>query len=146
LDIISTSDTDSAIYMGSDKISTAIYMAATGMPPGNPGGILIFQAVSVYDRSMRYVNIVATILFLLFVITFCVNNTQGFSLSFFGYRLMGELQLWMLMVIFFAAGMVPIIVSELPGRAERFMRIRALKARIRDLEEQLRGSSAGDPA
>ncbi len=116
------------------------------MPPGNPGGILIFQAVSVYDRSMRYVNIVATILFLLFVITFCVNNTQGFSLSFFGYRLMGELQLWMLMVIFFAAGMVPIIVSELPGRAERFMRIRALKARIRDLEEQLRGSSAGDPA
>ena len=107
---------------------------------------MIFPALSVYDRCMRYVNIVVTILFLLFVITFCVNNTQEFSLSFFGYRLTIELQLWMLMVIFFVAGMVPVVVSEIPDRTERFMKIRALKTRIRDLEEQLRRPSAGDPA
>jgi uncharacterized integral membrane protein len=132
--------------MGSGKISTAIYMAAMGMPSGNPGGILIFPAVSVYDRCMRYVNIVVTTLFLLFVITFCVNNTQEFSLSFLGYRLTVELQLWMLMVMFFVAGMVPVVVSELPAATERFMKIRSLKARIRGLEEQLRRSSSGDPS
>jgi uncharacterized membrane protein YciS (DUF1049 family) len=87
---------------------------------------------------MQYLRIVFTIAMLLVVITFCVNNTQGFALSFLGYRLMVPLQLWTLMIIFFAAGMVPIIVIELPRHASHYMRMRSLKSQIRQMEESLR--------
>ena len=87
---------------------------------------------------MQYIRIVFSILMLFVVITFCVNNTQGFALSFLGYRLMVPLQLWTLMVIFFAAGMVPILVIELPKQASHYMRMRSLKSQIRRTEESLR--------
>ena len=86
---------------------------------------------------MQYIRIVFSILMLFVVITFCVSNTQGFALSFLGYRLMVPLQLWTLMVIFFAAGMVPIIVIELPRQASHYMRMRSLKSQIRQMEESL---------
>jgi uncharacterized integral membrane protein len=86
---------------------------------------------------MQYIRIVFSILMLLVVITFCVNNTQSFTLSFVGYKLLVPLQLWTLMVIFFVAGMVPIFTLELPRQAAHYMQMRALKARIREMETSL---------
>ncbi|HPI91628.1 MAG TPA: LapA family protein [Deltaproteobacteria bacterium] len=96
---------------------------------------------------MRYLNTVLSILVLLAIITFCVHNTQEFTLNFLGYQLLIPLQLWVLMVVFFIAGMVPILVVEIPVQAARFMRIRALKVRIRDLDAEISRASAatGEP-
>jgi uncharacterized integral membrane protein len=101
-----------------------------------------------YRNSMQYLRIVFAILMLFVVITFCVNNIQAFTLSFLGYRIMVPLQLWTLMVIFFVAGMVPIIAIELPRHASHCLRMRAIKSQIRQEEEALRqlGGSPGEPA
>jgi len=108
---------------------------------------LIFPADSGYKDAMRYLSIVLSLLFLLAIITFCVNNTQEFTLSFLGYRLVVPLQLWVLMVTFFVAGMVPIVMVEIPVQIARFFRRRAVKARIRELEGSLArlAPSAGEP-
>ena len=90
---------------------------------------------------MPYVRIVFSLVMLLVVITFCVNNTQEFSLSFLGYRLMVPLQFWTLMVIFFVAGMAPVIALEIPRQASHFLRMRALRAQIRQMEASLKGIS-----
>jgi uncharacterized integral membrane protein len=93
---------------------------------------------------MQYLRIVFSILMLFVVITFCVNNTQAFTLSFLGYRFMAPLQLWTLMLVFFVAGMVPIIALELPRHVSHYLRIRAIKSRIRQEEDTLR-QLAGSP-
>jgi uncharacterized integral membrane protein len=102
---------------------------------------LISTRLSVYRMSMPYIRIVFSLAMLLLVITFCVNNTQEFSLSFLSYRLAVPLQFWTLMVIFFAAGMVPVLVLEIPRQASHFMRMRTLKAQIRLMETSLKGLS-----
>lgn len=86
---------------------------------------------------MRYLNTVFSIIVLLAIITFCVNNIQEFTLTFLGYRLVVPLQLWVLMVAFFVAGTVPILVVEIPARAGRYLRRRALRAKVRGLEDAL---------
>lgn len=93
---------------------------------------------------MRYTRIIFTLVMLLVVITFCVNNTQAFTLSFLDYRLDVPLQLWMLILIFFVAGMVPILVLELPRQAAHFLRMRTIKSRIRQADADLR-QLAGSP-
>ena len=97
---------------------------------------------------MQYLRIVFSILMLFVVITFCVNNIQAFTLSFLGYRIMVPLQLWTLMVVFFVAGMVPIIAIELPRHASHYLRMRAIKNQIRQAQDTLRqiGGSPGEPA
>jgi uncharacterized integral membrane protein len=97
---------------------------------------------------MQYLRIVFSILMLLVVITFCVNNTQGFTLSFLGYRLMAPLQLWTLMLVFFVAGMVPIMAIEIPRQASQYLRMRAIKNQIKQAQDTLRqvGGSPGEPA
>jgi len=97
---------------------------------------------------MQYVKIVFSILMLLVVITFCVNNTQSFTLSYLGYRLAVPLQLWTLMIIFFVAGMVPIMIIEFPRQITRHLKMRTLKNDIRLMEDSLRrlAESPGDPS
>ncbi len=97
---------------------------------------------------MQYMRIVFSLVMLLVVITFCVNNTQGFFLSFLGYRLTVPLQLWTLMLIFFVAGMFPILVLELPRQASHYFRMRTVKTRIRKSEDALYqlGVSPKDPS
>jgi uncharacterized integral membrane protein len=101
-----------------------------------------------YRKSMQYLRIVFSILMLFVGITFCVNNIQGFTLSFLGYRTMMPLQLWTLMLVFFVAGMVPIIAIELPRQASHYLRMRAIKNQTRQAEDTLRqlGGSPGEPA
>jgi uncharacterized integral membrane protein len=101
-----------------------------------------------YRNVMQYLRIVFSILMLLVVITFCVNNIQGFTLSFLGYRLAFPLQLWTLMLIFFVAGMVPIMAIELPRQASHYLKIRAIKSQISQAQDSLRqlGDSPGDSA
>jgi uncharacterized integral membrane protein len=101
-----------------------------------------------YRKSMQHLRIVFSILMLFVVITFCVNNIQGFTLSFLGYRIMVPLQLWTLMLVFFVAGMVPIIAIELPRHASHYLRMRAIKSQIRQEQDTLHqhGSSPGEPA
>jgi uncharacterized integral membrane protein len=96
---------------------------------------------------MHYLKTAFIIFILFIVIIFCVNNSESFSLSFVGYHLTFRLQLWMLMVIFFIAGMVPILLSELPSSVSRFKRVRSLKAQIRKMEAELKGGvqSPEDP-
>ena len=96
---------------------------------------------------MRYLNTVFSMLFLLANIVFCVNNIQEFTLTFLGYRLVVPLQLWVLMVAFFMAGMVPILMVEIPVQAARFLKRRTIKAQIRELEESLSRitPSTGEP-
>ncbi len=97
---------------------------------------------------MQYMRIVFSILMLLVVITFCVNNIQGFTLSFLGYRIMAPLQLWTLMLVFFVAGMVPIMTIELPRQASHYLRVRVIKRQIKQAQDTLRqlGGSPGEPA
>ena len=90
---------------------------------------------------MHYLKTAFIIFILFIVIIFCVNNSESFSLSFAGYHLAVRLQLWMFMVIFFIAGMVPILLSELPRSVSRFKRVRSLKAQIRKMEAQLEGGA-----
>jgi uncharacterized integral membrane protein len=99
-------------------------------------------------NPMRYLRIVFSILMLLVVITFCVNNIQGFTLSFMGYRIMAPIQLWTLMLVFFVAGMVPIMAIELPRQASHYLRMRTIKNQIRQTEDALRqlGDSPQKPA
>jgi uncharacterized membrane protein YciS (DUF1049 family) len=97
---------------------------------------------------MQYMRIVFSLVMLLVVITFCVNNTQAFTLSFMGFRLAVPLQLWTLMLIFFVAGMVPILVLELPKQASHYLRMRTIKGRIKQAQRTLKqlGGSASTPA
>lgn len=101
---------------------------------------------------MRYLNIVFTIIMLLVVITFCVHNTQEFTLTFLGYRFMMPLQLWMLMVVFFVAGMIPIMAVELPLQTSHYLKMRSLRAQISRTEDEMRrlsgspGGSANEPS
>jgi len=107
-----------------------------------------FGDMPVYKSCMQYVKIVFSILMLLVVITFCVNNTQSFTLTYLGYRLSVPLQLWTLMVIFFVAGVVPIMVIEFPRQITRHLKMRAMKNQIRLMEDSLRrlAESPSDPA
>ncbi|HPS94331.1 MAG TPA: LapA family protein [Deltaproteobacteria bacterium] len=86
---------------------------------------------------MRYLKIVFVIVMLLVVIIFCVQNTESYVLSFAGYRLAVPLQMWVLLAIFFVAGMVPILVLELPRAVTHYRRMRPLKAQISSMEKQL---------
>jgi hypothetical protein len=99
---------------------------------------------------MQYLKIVFSILMLLVVITFfvCVNNIQGFTLYFLGYRTIVPLQLWTLMLVFFVAGMVPILAIELPRQVSHYLRMRAIKNQTRQVEDTLRQlvGSPGEPA
>ncbi|HVN71141.1 MAG TPA: LapA family protein, partial [Desulfomonilia bacterium] len=58
------------------------------------------------------------------------------------------LQLWTLMVIFFVAGVVPIMVIEFPRQITRHLKMRAMKNQIRLMEDSLRrlAESPSDPA
>lgn len=94
---------------------------------------------------MRYLNTVLAVLFLLAIITFCVNNTQEFTLAFLGYRLTASLQLWALMVAFFVMGMVPVVAVEIPVRSARYLRRRAVKDEIRNMEQAIARSESSAP-
>ena len=97
---------------------------------------------------MQYMRIIFALVMLLVVITFCVNNTQEFTLSFIGYRLVAPLQLWTLMLIFFVAGMIPILALELPKQVSHFLRMRSVRSRIRQTETALKqlGTSPKEPS
>jgi uncharacterized integral membrane protein len=98
---------------------------------------LLSHHCSMYRTSMRYLKIAFVILMLFVVMVFCVNNIDEFSLSFLGYPLTDHTQLWMLLAIFFIAGMVPIFIIELPRSIAHFSRMRSLKAQMRQLESRL---------
>ncbi len=94
---------------------------------------------------MRYLKTVFVILLLFFIIIFCVHNTGSFDLSFIGYRLIVPLQLWMLLLIFFIFGMVPIFLMEFPRMVLHFKKMRSLKARVARMEKQLAEPPASAP-
>lgn len=75
------------------------------------------------------------ILFVL--ITFCVNNTEAHLLEFMGYRLHYPIQLWVLMLVFFFAGMIPVIFYGMPRKAAHRKRMRSFKNKIRKMEDDL---------
>jgi uncharacterized integral membrane protein len=112
-----------------------------------PARGLISYGGSMYRTGMHHVRTAFVIFILFIVIIFCVNNSESYSLSFVGYHLAVRLQLWMLMVAFFIAGMVPILLSELPRTVAHFSRMRSLKAQIRKMEAELEGgaTSPEDP-
>jgi uncharacterized integral membrane protein len=86
---------------------------------------------------MRYLKAAFVIFMLFFVIIFCIHNTDRFSLSFLGYHLMVTLQLWMLLVIFFIAGMVPIFLMEFSRMVMHYRKMRSLRAQLSQMESQL---------
>jgi uncharacterized integral membrane protein len=86
---------------------------------------------------MRYLKTVFVILLLFFIIIFCVHNTDSFNLSFLGYRLIMPLQLWVLLLLFFIFGMVPILLMKFPGMVLHFKKMHSLKTQIARMEKQL---------
>jgi len=94
---------------------------------------------------MRYLKTVFVILLLFFVIIFCVHNTDSFNLSFLGYRLIMPLQLWMLLLIFFVFGMVPIFLMEFPRIVLHFKKMHSLKTQISQMEKQLADPPPSSP-
>jgi len=93
---------------------------------------------------MRYAGLALSMGVLLAFIVFLVNNSQEFRLGFMGYELEAPLALWILMLVFFAAGTLPVLATEVFRSVRTRVRRRVLEAEIRSLEEEL--SSGSGPA
>jgi uncharacterized integral membrane protein len=94
---------------------------------------------------MHYLKTAFVIFLLFFVIIFCVHNIDSFNLSFLGYHLVVPMQLWMLMLIFFIAGMIPIFLVEFPRLVAHYKKMHSLKAQIAHMENQLANPSPSLP-
>lgn len=94
---------------------------------------------------MRQLSLVAWIMGILVIVTFFVNNTQEFVLAFAGYTLVRPVALWVLMLGFFVAGTIPVMVLEVPLALKKMLRVRTLKARAKEIRRELSrvSSSAG---
>ena len=98
-----------------------------------------------YKTCMRYLKTAFVIFMLFFVIIFCVHNIDSFSLTFLGYHLVVPMQLWMLMLTFFIAGMVPIFLVEFPRMVTHFKKMHSLKVQIAQMEKQIANPSPSSP-
>lgn len=94
---------------------------------------------------MRYLKTAFVILLLFVVIIFCVHNKDLFSLSFQGFPPMISLPLWLLMLIFFTAGMVPIFLVEISRLVGHYKKMKSLKTRIAEMENQLARPPSSSP-
>jgi uncharacterized integral membrane protein len=98
-----------------------------------------------YRIFMRYLKTAFVILLLFIIIIFCVHNTDSFNLSFLGYHLIMPLQLWMLLLIFFIAGMMPIFLMEFPRMVLHYKKMHSLKTKIAQMEKQLADLPSSSP-
>lgn len=87
---------------------------------------------------MPYIKTMLVIVVLLALVVFGVHNTHPFVLSFLQWQLIWPLPLWMLLLIAFFAGMVPIFIVSLPDKTAYFTRMRSLRIRQRHLEKELK--------
>jgi uncharacterized integral membrane protein len=96
---------------------------------------------------MRYLGMAVSTALLIAFIVFFVNNSQEFRIGFLGYELARPLQLWVLMLVFFAAGTLPVGLLEIPRWTRAFLGRRRLKAEIRSIQAELARLSErpGDP-
>lgn len=87
---------------------------------------------------MPYIKTMLVIVVLLALVVFGVHNTHPFVLSFLQWQLIWPMPLWVLLLIAFFAGMVPIFIVSLPDKTAYFTRMRSLKIRQRHLEKELK--------
>ncbi|MDT8272265.1 MAG: LapA family protein [Desulfomonilia bacterium] len=81
----------------------------------------------------------AVFLGLLFaLITLCIHNTDVYLVSFMTYRFPFPVQLWVLLLVFFFAGMLPVVFYRIPGNAAHRKRMRFLRNKIAQMENDLR--------
>jgi uncharacterized integral membrane protein len=88
---------------------------------------------------MPYIKTLLIIVVMAFLVVGGVANTQVYTLTFLDWVLNRALPLWLLILVAFLAGMVPIFIVGLPEKLAAFNRLRAVRARQRELEKQLRG-------
>jgi len=86
---------------------------------------------------MHYIKTLIIIIVLFLLIIFGVNNTQGFVLSFLDYKLIIPVEMWLLLMIFFFAGMIPIFIIGLPEKSATYKQLRALNKKIKQIEKDL---------
>lgn len=87
---------------------------------------------------MPYIKTLALIVVMAVLVVGGVTNTQPYTLTFLQWQLDRVLPLWILIMVAFAAGMVPIFIVGLPEKAAAFKDMRILRKRQRQLEKQLR--------
>ncbi|MBN1635330.1 MAG: LapA family protein [Deltaproteobacteria bacterium] len=90
-----------------------------------------------YIQGMQYIKMLIIIVIMIVLIIFGISNTQEYVLSFLNYQLMTPLQMWILLIVFFVAGMIPIFFIGLPEKAAFFRTTRSLRGRIRTIEKEL---------
>jgi uncharacterized membrane protein YciS (DUF1049 family) len=86
---------------------------------------------------MQYIKTLIIIIVLFLLIIFGINNTQGFVLSFLDYKLIIPVEMWLLLMIFFFAGMIPIFIIGLPEKSAAYKQLRALNKKIKQIEKGL---------
>ena len=72
-----------------------------------------------------------------FIVIFGISNTQPFVLYFLDYRLVFAVNLWILLMIFFFTGMIPIAITNLSERLTFRRRMRVLNKKIKQVEKAI---------
>ncbi|MCD6569898.1 MAG: LapA family protein [Deltaproteobacteria bacterium] len=86
---------------------------------------------------MQYIKTLMIIIVLFSLIIFGVSNTQSFVLSFLDYELIIPVEMWLLLMMFFFAGMIPIFIIGLPEKSATYKQLKALNKKIKQIENDL---------
>jgi len=87
---------------------------------------------------MQYVKTLSIIILAFFLIVFGVNNTQPYVLSFLDYHLVFAPPLWVLIMTFFFAGMIPLFLASLTERYAHSRRMKEMHQKIDELNRKQR--------
>ena len=90
-----------------------------------------------YMLGMQYIKMLAILVIMIVLIIFGISNTQEYVLSFLNFQLITPLQMWILLIVFFVAGMIPIFFIGLPEKTAFLSTMRSLRGRIRTIEKEL---------
>lgn len=87
---------------------------------------------------MPYIKTVLVIVVTLALVVSGVQNTHTYVLDFMQWQLVWPLPLWVLLMIAFFAGTLPIFIVGLPDKTAYFTRMHSLRSRQRRLEKELK--------
>ena len=91
-----------------------------------------------YMNAMPYIKTLIIILIVSAFVLFGVYNTQNFVLSFLSYRLIWPLPLWLIIMLCFFVGIIPIFIIGMPEKLNHFITIRKIKSRQSKIEKAIK--------
>lgn len=87
---------------------------------------------------MPYIKTVLVIAVIVLAVIAGVNNTQAYTLSFLHWDLRWAVPLWALLLAAFLAGMLPIIIVNLPAKLTGIKDLHGLRRECRRRERELK--------